>query len=248
MDCRAHVRHGRGRVARWLSRGVLAWGDGACFRARRSRVRGIRFGIPRHDAEPSVRHNEQRDAPCGTALRLHGCDARAGENRRESARQLECTVRRTSRRSRHFRHARWNAACGEHRDRRSDRRDDGPAVAADDVAARLQPEDRHGYDLRGRNARADHSAFDHSRAARRCLVVGLQSGPTQRGDLLAGYGIGRRFVRRRRDSGPGPRRALRGLSCGRCDVQAGCDAGPGSTARNAFHSSISSSRCCHRCC
>lgn len=187
-------------AARRFPRGVLAGG----YRADIRGLRGPRRRVPRRaavrSAEPHLRHHDQRDARRGAPFRFHGRHPRAREDCRGIARNAERAVRAGPGRPRHLGHDRRHAACREHGHRRRHRRDDGPAVAADDAEAGLLAGSRHGHDLRLGHARADHPAVHHSRHAGRRDDHGLPAGAIADGGLCAQDGLGRRPVRGRAHS------------------------------------------------
>ena len=172
-------------------------GVGLMFAGARDVARRIRPDDPRGAHRALLRHHDQRDAGGGAAVRLHGRDARALEDRRGAAHDDGRALRRAARRPRLLGRDRRRAAGGVHRHRRRHGGHDGPAVAAGDDARGLRPEARRRHDLRRGHARADHPAVDGADLRRRHPAGRQPAGAARARQHGAGPDLGRPAVRGR---------------------------------------------------
>ena len=104
-----------------------------------------------------------------------------------------------------------HVAGSQYRHCRCDGRNDGPAVTADHVEARLFARCVGRDHLRVRHARPDYSALDHSRHARRCHDHCIPAGAARDGHFFAENGVCWRLVCRCTDSRAAAGRALHAL-------------------------------------
>ena len=116
---------------------------------------------------------------------------------------------------------------------RRDHRDDGPDRAADDAAPRLRQAARRRHRRGHRDARANLSARDRSRPARRSALDRLSGGAASAGQFRAVVGDGERPVCRRAHSGLCARGALHPLSDRNGGVLSEDIAGDSSRSRRA---------------
>ena len=194
-------RHHGGRSVR-AADGGLSGRAHACrhlARLRGCRTSGGRDGplAPWRAAAAHLRRHDQRCAAGDSAVHLHGRDARALAHRRRVAGNHGPAVRHAARRPRHLGRDRRRAAGGGKRRRRRHHGDHGPDRAADDAALRLRQAARGRHGRGDRDAGANLSARDGAGAARRPDQPFLSGCATGAGKFRAGFGFGRRPVRRR---------------------------------------------------
>ena len=187
---------------------------GAGLRRHRLGPRHLRPAPAGRPAVALPRHHGQRGAGRRAAVRLHGGDAGAREDRRSAPRDHGPAVRPAARRTGPERGFRRHAAGGVDRHRRRHGGDHGRAQPADHAARRLRSEAGDGDDQRVGNPGPDHPAVDRAGPPGRRPAGRLRRGAARYRQLGAGAGLGDRPVRRRLRPGDDPGGLLHGLDPG----------------------------------